>query len=152
MAPKNRNDIFQRDMLDKGYEDTVTYHRNGADAFFEQNDEMFDLIFIDGDHRYEQAKKDLDNSMPCLAEGGIIAYDDADQRLQGSNQVGFQTDFASLEGRGFILNYVPRDSWDPRRILPQTLFAVSTEKIKKPRKAVSKKPRGRKKSSGSTAN
>ena len=79
-----------------------------------------------------------------LAEGGVIAYDDADRKRQGSSQAEHQADFASLENKGFILNYVPKDSWDPNRILPQTLFAVSTEKIKKPRKTVTKsKTRGR---------
>ena len=116
----------------------------------DRKDHTFDIIMIDGIKRSKCLEQVLASKF--LAEGGIIAYDDADQRLQGSNQVGFQTDFASLEGRGFILNYVPRDSWDPRRILPQTLFATSTEKIKKPRKAVSKSARGRKKSRESTSN
>jgi predicted O-methyltransferase YrrM len=114
----------------------------------DREDHSFDVIMIDGIKRSKCLEQVLGNKL--LAEGGVIAYDDADRRLQGNSQVEHQADFDSLENRGFIMNYVPRTHYDPKRILPQTLFAVSTEKIKKPRKVVSKKPqkslRGSKKS------
>ena len=46
------------------------------------------------------------------------------------------------------MNYLPRTHYDPKRILRQTLFATSTEKIKKPRKAVKSTRVGRKKVPG----
>ena len=108
----------------------------------DRKDHTFDVIMIDGIGRSKCLEHVLNSKL--LAEGGVIAYDDADRKRQGSSQAEHQADFASLENKGFILNYVPKDSWDPNRILPQTLFAVSTEKIKKPRKTVTKsKTRGR---------
>lgn len=47
-----------------------------SDEFFNQNNETFDIIFIDGLHVYEQAKKDLINSLSCLNENGIIVMHD----------------------------------------------------------------------------
>ncbi len=36
----------------------------------------FDFIYIDGDHRYKQFKKDLQNAIPLLKDGGVIGGDD----------------------------------------------------------------------------
>lgn len=49
----------------------VTY-RLTSDAFFEQNNEMFDIIFIDGLHWSEQVYRDILNSFKVLNEGGYI--------------------------------------------------------------------------------
>jgi predicted O-methyltransferase YrrM len=38
---------------------------------------QFDAVFIDGNHSYEYVKKDLDNFLPKVKEGGIIALHDA---------------------------------------------------------------------------
>lgn len=40
----------------------------------------FDAIFIDGLHWSEQVKKDFDNSLACLNEGGIIFIHDTDPK------------------------------------------------------------------------
>ncbi len=37
----------------------------------------FDLVFIDGIHIYEQAKKDIEGCLPYLAPGGYILFHDA---------------------------------------------------------------------------
>ena len=50
--------------------------RKTSDDFFEVNDEMFDIIFIDGLHTYDQVKKDILNSVDCLKENGIILVHD----------------------------------------------------------------------------
>ena len=36
----------------------------------------YDVIYVDGDHSYEGAKKDLELSLEVLAEGGKIVVDD----------------------------------------------------------------------------
>jgi hypothetical protein len=51
-------------------------HRTTSDAFFAQNQERFDVIFIDGLHTYEQVRKDVVNSIECLAGGGWVAMHD----------------------------------------------------------------------------
>lgn len=48
-----------------------------SDEFF-KTDQKFDFIYIDGDHRYTQAKKDIENALQHLNKGGIICGDDLD--------------------------------------------------------------------------
>ena len=47
-----------------------------SDNFFKSNDKMFDCIFIDGLHTYEQAIKDILNSIKFLVPNGIIILHD----------------------------------------------------------------------------
>ena len=47
-----------------------------SDAFFAQNQEKFDLIFIDGLHLCEQVIRDIENSLQCLNPGGRIVMHD----------------------------------------------------------------------------
>ena len=51
-------------------------HRMTSDEFFSQNTEKFDLIFVDGMHKYEQVLKDVDNAFACLEENGIVVMHD----------------------------------------------------------------------------
>ena len=55
-------------------------HRMTSDAFFAQNDgpnkQMFDIVFIDGLHTYEQTRRDIYNSLRCLNVGGTIVMHD----------------------------------------------------------------------------
>jgi len=37
---------------------------------------MIDLLFIDGDHRYEGVRKDFEMYSPLVRKGGIIAFHD----------------------------------------------------------------------------
>ncbi len=50
--------------------------RMTSDQFFKENQEKFDLIFIDGLHVYEQVIKDIFNSINVLKENGIILVHD----------------------------------------------------------------------------
>ena len=47
-----------------------------SDSFFCTNQKKFDCIFIDGLHTYEQAKKDVINSINVLNENGMIFLHD----------------------------------------------------------------------------
>lgn len=49
-----------------------------TDEFFAQNTEKFDLIFIDADHCYDSVLKDLNNSLQCITDDGIILMHDTD--------------------------------------------------------------------------
>ena len=59
----------------------VTYELT-SDAFFEQNNEMFDVVFIDGLHWSEQVYKDIINSLNVLNDGGYIICHDMNPHLE----------------------------------------------------------------------
>lgn len=50
-----------------------------SDEFFQQNEDRFDVIFIDGDHSFEQSRKDFYNSVEALNNYGVILMHDIDQ-------------------------------------------------------------------------
>jgi hypothetical protein len=47
-----------------------------SDDFFDQNNDSFDVIFIDGLHEAKQVYKDITNSLHILNEGGYIICHD----------------------------------------------------------------------------
>jgi SAM-dependent methyltransferase len=60
-------------------------HRMTSDAFFEQNELTFDLVFIDGLHHADQVLRDVGHALAVLNEGGVIVLHDcnpAAERLQ----------------------------------------------------------------------
>lgn len=53
----------------------VTF-KGTSDEFFSQNKEQFDVCFLDGLHLAHQVWKDIQNSMECLSENGMIVLHD----------------------------------------------------------------------------
>ena len=51
-------------------------HRMTSDSFFANNQEIFDVIFIDGLHEYEQVHRDTINALKTVEVGGYIAFHD----------------------------------------------------------------------------
>lgn len=51
-------------------------HKITSDEYFEQFDDTFDIIFIDGLHHAEQAYRDILNSLKILNKGGTIIVHD----------------------------------------------------------------------------
>tara|TARA_B110000483_G_scaffold218358_1_gene271608 strand:- start:279 stop:989 length:711 start_codon:yes stop_codon:yes gene_type:complete len=51
-------------------------HKMTSDKFFENNDKIFDVVFIDGLHTYEQVHRDAVNALNCIGVGGYIAFHD----------------------------------------------------------------------------
>jgi hypothetical protein len=47
-----------------------------SDTFFKKNKDYFDLIFVDGDHRFEPALKDMYNAKKFLKKDGVLIIDD----------------------------------------------------------------------------
>tara|TARA_B100000029_G_scaffold287480_1_gene281198 strand:- start:324 stop:1043 length:720 start_codon:yes stop_codon:yes gene_type:complete len=50
--------------------------RMTSDEFFLENKLNFDFIFIDGLHIYKQVKKDIENSLKFLNDGGVLMLHD----------------------------------------------------------------------------
>tara|TARA_E500000178_G_scaffold27283_1_gene25009 strand:- start:983 stop:1267 length:285 start_codon:yes stop_codon:yes gene_type:complete len=47
-----------------------------SDNFFQNNSKIFDLIFIDGDHFYDQVLRDINNAWKVLKNGGFLILDE----------------------------------------------------------------------------
>ena len=62
-------------------EKKVEIHRVLSDEYFKKKNNMFDLIYIDGNHLFDFVKKDIYNSLQVLNKNGIIVLDD--YRLKG---------------------------------------------------------------------
>lgn len=56
----------------------VKFFHGYTDAFFDQNIDMFDAIFIDADHNEAQVLVDFENSIKVLKPGGILFFHDTD--------------------------------------------------------------------------
>lgn len=68
---KNEGD-FERHPGDVG-----THFGLKSDDFFANNPEnKYDIVFIDGYHEHQQVKRDIENSLHALKEGGIIFLHD----------------------------------------------------------------------------
>jgi predicted O-methyltransferase YrrM len=53
-----------------------------SDAAFDQlAGRRFDVIYVDGDHRYEQVRRDLANAKKYLTPGGVICGDDLEVQM-----------------------------------------------------------------------
>jgi predicted O-methyltransferase YrrM len=63
--------------------ENLNKYKSTSDSFFDKNQNFFDIIYIDGLHRYHQVKKDLDNALKYLKEDGIIICDDYFWNLDG---------------------------------------------------------------------
>lgn len=51
---------------------------SSTEDFFKSNNDTFDMIFIDADHRFEAVKKDFYNALSILNKYGIIFLHDTD--------------------------------------------------------------------------
>lgn len=54
----------------------IIKYKGTSDKFFRSNREMYNFIYIDGDHTAYGVIKDAINAYECLSLGGILAFDD----------------------------------------------------------------------------
>lgn len=54
----------------------IIKYKGTSDSFFRNNREMYDFIYIDGDHTAYGVIKDAVSAYECLKVGGILAFDD----------------------------------------------------------------------------
>jgi predicted O-methyltransferase YrrM len=54
----------------------IVKNKTTSDNFFAKNDQIFDLIYIDGCHYAEFVARDAENSLKFSKSGTIIAFDD----------------------------------------------------------------------------
>ena len=69
-------------IVEEGLEDTVIPIRGNSDSVaIVLGEQKFDLAYIDGDHIYGQAKRDIQNYSRCVRDGGILCGDDCEGRI-----------------------------------------------------------------------
>ena len=77
---QNIQDEYYNNLIDyfKKYisENRVEVHRKTSDEFFLKNKNLYDLIYIDGNHLFEFVKRDIFNSLKFIKDDGIIVLDD----------------------------------------------------------------------------
>jgi O-methyltransferase len=73
--------------LENKYKDrNVNIHKSNSVKFLqEQNDDIYDIIYIDGDHSYEGVKNDLINSYKKIKNGGYIMGHDYEMNMNKAN-------------------------------------------------------------------
>ena len=60
----------------KKFKERFSFFKGTSDKFFKNNNQKFDVIYIDGWHEANQVYKDINNSWDCLNVNGIIICDD----------------------------------------------------------------------------
>ena len=58
----------------KDWFDRIKFCKGTSDVFFQDNEELYDFAYIDGDHRYEAVKNDWDNSQKVCKK--LVLFDD----------------------------------------------------------------------------
>ena len=61
--------------------------RLNSDDFFDKNNKKFDIVFVDGLHHYYQVKRDIENALKFLNEGGVIIVHDCLPQNEGEQIV-----------------------------------------------------------------
>ena len=56
--------------------DRITIHKITSDIFFENNNQTYNFIYIDGSHEVDFIKRDMENSFNILEKNGIMWMDD----------------------------------------------------------------------------
>jgi hypothetical protein len=75
----------------EGYSEAT--HTMTSDEFFEQSNEKFDIVFVDGLHHSEQVYKDIINSLNILNEGGTIVCHDMNPQQELHQRVPRESEY-----------------------------------------------------------
>jgi predicted O-methyltransferase YrrM len=68
--------VYDAKTLKWRQERKIVKYKGTSDSFFSNNRELYDFIYVDGDHTAYSVLKDAVNSYEALKVGGIIAFDD----------------------------------------------------------------------------
>ena len=84
--------------------------RESSNEFFKSNSFLFDFVFIDGDHEYEQAKEDINNFSTIIKPGGMLCghdYDNLPGVTQAVDEFSLKTNKPIIKEAGtvWIINY-----------------------------------------------
>ena len=71
-------ELFQHNLRAAGIADLVSAHRSKFGEW--TTNQTFDLIYIDGDHRYDSVRQDLEKAHGLLKIGGFLCGDDLERQ------------------------------------------------------------------------
>lgn len=111
----------------------VHFHELSSDDYFARiaGNDLFDVIFIDGLHTFDQTLRDLLNAIGHLREGGVIVIDDVLPPSYAASLPSFAESIAFAEARGIKsrdwMGDVYRLVFFIRDFLPAYSFATLVE-------------------------
>lgn len=80
--------LFTHNITCSGYSGIVSPFRGASDNLLPLlRDSFFDIVFIDGDHRYRPATRDILNSVRLVKEGGFLCGDDLEIQIDAVDKI-----------------------------------------------------------------
>jgi len=77
----------------KDVPNVVAVNTNSLTFNFTELENMFDVVYVDGDHTLEGARSDLQNALRLVKQNGYIFVDDYANHTMGVNQAVAELDF-----------------------------------------------------------
>lgn len=78
--------LFRYNIWVLGLKDHIVVLKGNSDKVLPNlKSNSFDLVYIDGDHRYSQVKKDIENAKRLVKGDGVICGDDLEYQLGDCN-------------------------------------------------------------------
>ena len=77
-------ELFKHNIKAGGIDSMVNYHKTPFEKF--ETKKKFDLIYLDGDHRYKAVIHDLIKADGLLKEGGFLCGDDLEKQYHAVDQ------------------------------------------------------------------
>jgi len=71
-----------------GLEDRWTWVESRSNKFWENNKDIFDIIYIDGSHLYDDVHLDLHEGWKVLKNGGLMFLDDITHKANKTGEYG----------------------------------------------------------------
>jgi hypothetical protein len=81
------------DPAEGAYSHARPTYKTTSDVFFTYNTNKFDIIYIDGLHHSEQVDKDIENSIRCLSENGVVVLHDSNPETELCQRVPRESDY-----------------------------------------------------------
>lgn len=81
-------ELFKRNIRACGIEDRVSVLRGDSRDILPKIDRYsVNILFVDGDHRYEFVKQDIINAMPLVRIGGVLCGDDLEMSMESVSDI-----------------------------------------------------------------
>jgi len=99
---KDETAFAPREVGAVGFNDRWAFSCESSDHFWKRNTTMFDFIYIDGSHLYDDVKNDMFKAWSFLIEGGTLMIDDMTHKANKDGEYG-----VSLAAWEFVVNFKP---------------------------------------------